>query len=68
MPPPLTLTTLALSPTGAIALDTPVKADSTNGTFSTLTSLFIATTPCCGVRLAVLDHHLELLATASCRR
>ena len=49
MPPPLTLTTLALSPTGAIALDTPVKAESTNGTFSTLTSLFIATTPCCGV-------------------
>ena len=49
MPPPLTLTTLALSPTGAIALDTPVKAESTNGTFSTLTSLFMATTPCCGV-------------------
>ena len=49
MPPPLTLTTLALSPIGAIALDTPVKADRTNGTFSTLTSLFIATTPCCGV-------------------
>ncbi len=49
MPPPLTLTTFALSPIGAIAFETPVKADSTNGTFSTLTSLFIATTPCCGV-------------------
>src|SRR5438045_7254865 len=43
------LTTLARSPIGAIALETAVYALSTYGTLATLTSLFIATTPPCGV-------------------
>src|SRR6185295_14094125 len=74
MPPPLTLTTLALSPTGAIAFDTPVNADRTKGTFSTFTSLFIATTPCCGVAwlssnwmMSFFDSILSALACSTAR-
>src|SRR5215470_9306719 len=43
------MTTLARSPIGAIAFDTAVYALSAYGTLVTLTSLFIATTPPCGV-------------------
>ena len=47
-PPPLTITVLVRAPIGAIALETPVKAESTKGTLLTLTSLLAAITPCAG--------------------
>ena len=42
------MTIFARVPIGAMALDTPVKALSTNGTLVTLASLFMPITPCMG--------------------
>ena len=47
-PPPLIATTFSRSPIGAIALETPDIAVSTNGSLLTRTSLFIAVTAGCG--------------------
>ena len=47
-PPPFTMTVLVRVPIGAMAFDTPVKAESTNGTLLTLMSLLAAITPCAG--------------------